>query len=94
MSFDQLIAVHEFVELYHTEITFVESLQDYGLIEIQVVNEERFINSEQLPQLEQFLRLHHDLDINPAGIDAINHLLQKMEQMQQEIRMLRNRQSF
>ena len=91
MSLNQLITVHEIVEIYHTEISFVESLQEFGLIEIQIVNEERFINSDQLPQLEQYLRLHHDLDINPAGIDAINQLLQKVEALQQEIRMLRSR---
>lgn len=91
MSTEQYIAVAEFCKIYHTEIAFIEALEEFGLIEITIQQEGGFINNEQLPQLEQFIRMHDELEINPAGIDVINNLLQRVEQMQHEIRELRNR---
>jgi len=35
--------------------------------------------------------LYHDLEINIAGIEAITHLLERVEQLQEEMRVLRNR---
>jgi chaperone modulatory protein CbpM len=37
------------------------------------------------------IHLHHDLEINIAGIEAITHLLERVEQMQENVRGLRNR---
>ncbi len=93
MSTDQYIAVAEFCKIYHTDITFIEALEEFGLIEITIQQEGSYINNEQLPQLEQFLRMHDELEINPAGIDVIHNLLQRVEQMQHEIKELRNRLS-
>jgi chaperone modulatory protein CbpM len=36
------------------------------------------------------IRMHHELEINVAGIEAITHLLVRVEQMQEELRILRN----
>jgi hypothetical protein len=38
--------------------------------------------------------LYHELHINIEGIDAIHHLLQRIENMQHEIIALKNRLSF
>jgi hypothetical protein len=37
------------------------------------------------------VRLHFDMDINIEGIETITHLLERIEQMQQEITQLKNR---
>jgi hypothetical protein len=44
-----------------------------------------------LQKLEKMVRLHHDLDINIAGIEAIAHLLERLEYLQDEMRTLKNR---
>jgi hypothetical protein len=88
---EQLIPATDFCTSYDIEIGFIQSLHEYGLIEITTIEETRFVHTEQLPQLEQFIRLHYELDINLAGIDAIANLLQRIEQLQNENRMLRNR---
>ena len=93
MSTEQYIAVAEFCKIYHTDIAFIEALEEFGLIEITIQREGSYLNNDQLPQLEQFLRMHEELDINPAGIDAINNILQRVEHMQNEIRELKNRLS-
>jgi len=43
-----------------------------------------------MQKLEKFVRMHYDLDINVEGIETINYLLQKIEEMQMEILRLRN----
>lgn len=91
MSNEQLIRATDFCTTHDIEIEFIQSLHEYGLIEITTIQEIHFVRTEQLPQLEQFIRLHYDLDINLAGIDAIANLLQRMEVMQEEIRVLKNR---
>ncbi len=45
----------------------------------------------QLPQLEKMVRLYYEMDINMEGIETINHLLNRMNEMQQEIVKLQNR---
>ncbi len=48
-----------------------------------------FINT--LQKLEQYTRWHYDLDINIEGIEVIEHLLNRMRNLQDEIISLQNR---
>ncbi len=70
---------------------FILSLGDFDLIEILLVNEVHCIPQRQLSLLEKFVRLHHDLQINPEGITAIHHLTRRIESLQEEISILRQR---
>src|ERR1700722_8014913 len=90
MQTEGLIAVSEFCTSHHLEITFIQSLQEYGLIEITTVEQNTFIYDRELPKLEQIARLRN-LDINLEGIEAITHLLQRMEEMHYEIVKLKNK---
>ncbi|QJD95381.1 MerR family transcriptional regulator [Mucilaginibacter robiniae] len=91
MNHEHLTAADEFCSYHHIEATFIRSLEDAGLVQITVVNQSRFIPESQLAQLERMVRLHRELDINLAGIEAITHLLQRVEAMQLEMQGLRNR---
>ena len=86
-----MIPVAELCTFHHIDVSFIQSLHAYGLIEITTDQETHYIDSDQLGQVEHFIRLHYDLDINLAGIEAITHLLKRIENMQQEIRTLKNR---
>jgi len=66
-------------------------LQQSGLIEITTIKEAGFIEATQLRELEKYVRLYYELDINLEGIETINYLLQNINTMQDEIRSLRNR---
>lgn len=91
MQKEHLIPADKLCIHQHIELSFIHSLKEYGLIEIVTMEEEEFIPEEQLEALEKFARLHYDLDINLEGIDAIIHLLQKVNGMQEEITSLQNR---
>ena len=91
METKNLISTDEFCALYNVEYSFVSSLQESGLIEITTLEERGFIPTSQLVELEKYVRLHDELDINLEGIEAINHLLQRIRTMQDEIATLKNR---
>ena len=44
----------------------------------------------ELPSVERYSRMYYDLAINMEGIDAIHHLLERMEAMRREMNSLRN----
>lgn len=90
METPDMIPVTEFCASHRIELSFIDSLQSYGLIEIVVVEETHFIPALHLLKLEQLVRMHFDLDINLEGMDAIVHLLDRVQSMQTEIRILKN----
>lgn len=90
----ELFAVATFCTIHNVEHSFIDSLRSEGLIEITIENESEFIPEEQLPDLEIYTRWHHDLGINPAGIDAIRHLVSRLKDMQMELNSLKNKLSI
>ncbi|MBW6536931.1 MAG: chaperone modulator CbpM [Mariniphaga sp.] len=88
---NDLIAVNEFCVNHDIEIDFINLLQQNGLIEISVIESKYFVEKEQLPQLEKYVHFYYDLDINLEGIETITYLLQRIENLQNEIVVLKNR---
>jgi len=91
MQSEKLIAVDVFCTHHNIEISFIQSLQQSGLIEIIIIQETGFIDAEQLPQVEKFVRFYYDLGINLEGIETIAHLLQRINALQNEQVELKNR---
>ena len=89
-----MIILNEFCASHEIEISFMQSLEEHGLVHIVVADEALCIHSSELPKLERIVRFYRELNINPEGIDVINHLLDRLEDMQREIRQLRNRLDF
>lgn len=89
-----MIAVETFCTYYEVEYAFVELLQDHDLIETVLVNDMRFLHVPHLNRIEKIVRLHHDLDINLEGIEAIEGLLARIEHLDHEVAALRNRLRF
>jgi len=88
---ENLISADEFCISHNIEISFISSLHENGLIDITTVDETVFIYPNQLPQLEKISRLHYDLGINLEGIETITYLLDRIDEMQNEITVLQNR---
>jgi len=94
METQNLIAAHEFCTLHHIEFSFIGSLEDAGLLKLVERDEQKYIQHQQLSQLEKIIRLTHELDINLEGVEAIINLLQRIDRMQTELNRLRNKLSF
>ena len=91
MDTQEFIPVDIFCRHHSVEVSFISSLQEFGLIEITQVNETQYIPLSQLTEAEKLVRMHNELEINTEGIDVVTHLLQRIRNMQEEIRLLRNR---
>lgn len=79
---------------YNVEYTFIQTLEEAGLIEVYWVEAQSFVPENQLSALEQYTRLYNELGINEAGIEAIAHLLRRMRLLQDEMTGLRQRLSL
>lgn len=91
METEDLIPVNDFCIYHNIEYSFINSLENSGLISVTSVRQTSYIRLDEMQKLEKFVRLHYDLDINLEGLETINHLLEKIEEMQMEILKLRNK---
>ncbi|MEL1254804.1 chaperone modulator CbpM [Flavobacterium sp. DGU38] len=91
MNSKNLIQIKQFCLYHEIENTFITELNNYGLVEIIIQDEDEYLEPEQLPVIEKMIRLHYDLKINLEGIDAIAHLLNKIEVLQQNLNTAKNK---
>lgn len=94
MKKENYIEALEFCSSFNIELNFLESLREYGLIELENIEEVIYIPEDQLSDLERIVRLHYDLDINLEGIETIINLLHKSEELRHEIESLKNKLRF
>jgi len=91
MQNENLISVTACCKHYDIEVSFIHSLDQYGFIKIVSVDAAEFLDTDELQTLEKFIRLHYELDINMQGIEAINFLLDRVQNMQQQIAFLKSK---
>jgi chaperone modulatory protein CbpM len=91
MNQKNLIAANDVCIYHHVEYTFINLLEKAGLVKLEVVDKTAYVPESELLRLEKMIRMYNDLEINIAGIEAIIHLLERVERMQEEMRVLRNR---
>lgn len=91
MSTEELISIEQYCMHEELDLTFVQALTERGLIQVVVQQERTYIAPADAARLEQLARMHFDLDINLEGIEAISHLLERVESMQQEMRNMQQR---
>ena len=94
MENDEMIRIELICSGYDVEPSFIDSLQEYGLIEITTLEEARFVEAKRINDIEKMIRLHYDMDINIEGIETIVHLLNRLNELQAEMNMLRNKLRF
>ena len=86
-----MITVNDFCVYHNVEYTFIDYLADAGLVKVTTVNKTNCIPLDEIQKLERLVRLHNELEINEPGLATINNLLQKLEDMEQEMSDLRNK---
>jgi hypothetical protein len=91
METEHLIPVDQFCTHYNIEFSFVDELHEYGLVQYTKIDDTRYFYLDQVNELERLIHLHYELEINMEGIDAISHILRRVDQLQDELRMMKNR---
>lgn len=91
MKTEGYILVKKYCEHSNMEDGFIVELHEYGLIECKEIDRQKYLATEEITEIERLSRLYYDLGINLEGIDALNNVLQKVREMDKELRQLRNR---
>ncbi|WP_290794021.1 chaperone modulator CbpM [Flavihumibacter sp. UBA7668] len=86
MEQENRITLQECCIHYKVESVFLQALGSSGLLELITYEDQTYITHDQLKELEKYMHLHYDLDINLAGIEAIKHLLDRVQELQQELK--------
>jgi len=94
MAAKHLITITDFCVYHHVEDSFIHSLHDAGLVEITTVDKQNFIPETEFQKLERMVRLHNELEINIAGIEAITHLLERVEALNDRLQQMSNQLNF
>jgi hypothetical protein len=91
MSTETYISIQTICTHYEVETTFLEGLWEHGLIEITTIEQSPCIHQNHIKGLESMIRLHDDLNLNFEGIDTVLNLLEKIEQLQDELKSVKNK---
>lgn len=91
MENNKHILITNFCIHHGVEVEFVFSLKKFGLIAIYELEEEHYLAIDELSKVEKMVSMHHDLGINIEGIDAVFILLKQIEQLQDELVIVKNR---
>lgn len=91
MGATEFIRIREFCVNYGIEESFIFDLQEYEVIHIKLINDEPHLPEQELPVLEKMIRMHQELEINPQGLQAIYHLLEKVNGLQEELTSFKRR---
>jgi hypothetical protein len=91
MSETNLIPALTLCSHYNIQISFVDSLNQMGLINIEIIEQTQYIHQDQISDLEKIIRLHDELNVNLEGIDVVFNLLKKERALQNELIALKNR---
>lgn len=91
MKMPSLIQIEQVCIHCNVDVSFIHSLHELGHIEVILENDNHYITEEQLKTLESMIYFHTELHINLEGVDAIAHLLKKIETLQDELTVTKNR---
>ena len=91
MKNDEMIPANEFCLQHNIELSFISSLKESGLIEVNITEEQLYVPASQLNYLEKLVRFRYEMNINLEGIETVSYLLEKMNKMQEKILSLSNR---
>lgn len=94
MGTKNLISVQLICNHYNIPVSFIDTLNEFQLVDIIIENNNLFIHKSQLKEVEKMMRIHYDLEINFEGLDAIYNLLNQVESLKEEITLLHNKLRF
>jgi hypothetical protein len=91
MELKDFIPIVQLCEHYSVEISFFNELHEEGLISITTLEQTSYLHQDKISDVEKMIRIHQELNINTEGIDAVFNLLQKIDNLQNELNKLHNR---
>lgn len=87
----EFVAIPTLCTHYEVEVSFIQSLHQSGLIQLEVIEEEHCVHHDQIRDLEKMIRIHQDLNVNIEGIDVVFNLLEKQRELREELTAVKNK---
>ncbi|WP_373514141.1 chaperone modulator CbpM [Persicitalea sp.] len=91
MNTENLVPINVLCTHYRVEMSFFSSLEEIGLVDLEAVENTKYIPSEKLGDVEKILRMQQDLNLNLEAIDIVFHLLDKVNGLQSELQSIKSR---
>ena len=91
MNTDNFISLNTLSNHYQVDISFFNTLVEMGLIEVEILEQSFYIQLDKITAIEKMIRLHHELEVNVEGIDVVFNLLTKIQDLQNELIITKNR---
>jgi hypothetical protein len=91
MEIKDFIPVIQLCSHYKVEISFFNELNEVGLIEITTIEQSLYLHQDKINYVEKMIRIHRELNVNTEGIDVVFNLLQKVDDLQNELNNVQNR---
>jgi hypothetical protein len=82
------ISIREFCEFHGVDRSVVEEFVEFGFVEPTQLDREPALRESDLEPLETAVRLYRDLGVNPAGVETILHMRERLRQLQARMRDL------
>lgn len=91
MDQENYIQIEVYCKQTQTPLEFIDDLLEFEMIEVQEIDNKNYVLPHHILEIERIYRLRNDLGINMEGIETINHMLKKVNRLEQELKMLRDR---
>ena len=91
MNSENYIQIEVYCERTKTPIEFIDDLLEFEMIEVQQIENKIYVEPQYLVEIERIYRLREDLGINMEGIDTLNHMIEKVNRLEKELKLLRDR---
>lgn len=94
METNNLILLEQFCIHHNIEFEFINSLLEFSLIDVVVIEDNRYLRHEKLKDVEKMINYYYDLGINMEGIDVISNLLNQIVDLKEELKITKNKLQF
>ena len=85
----ELIIVSEYCQKCHIEPSFIEMLEEGGLINVRTEAGKHYLLVSELPNVERYSRMYYDLSINMEGIDDMRR---EISSLRKQLLLFRERE--
>lgn len=86
MSERKLVSLRELSQFYSLDFAILIEFAEEGLYTPLIEEQEWFLDSEELPELESLIQLFQTFSISPEGLDLIRHLRRQITELREQVR--------
>jgi len=91
MNSENYIQIDVYCQRTQTPMKFIDDLLEFEMIEVQQIENKIYVEPQYIVEIERIYRLREELGINMEGIDTLNHMIKKVNRLEQELKLLRDR---